>query len=176
MRKDGLWIGSGVTLTEIQQSGLIAAQTPALHKSTFTFGSRQIRNMATIGGNAANASPSADTIPPMIAHDGVALIRNRQGERRIPVQELASGPYKSMVGRNEMIIGFLLQPSAGKISDFQKIGRRKSLAVARMNMAFSVERDASWRHLLYPAGPWGVHADVQENAPGGSVPHGKTAG
>ena len=79
VREDGLFIGSGVTLTEIQQSSLIADSIPALHKSTFAFGSRQIRNMATIGGNAANASPSADTIPPMIAHDGVALIRSPAG-------------------------------------------------------------------------------------------------
>ncbi len=142
MGEDGLFIGSGVTLTEIQSSNLIAGHLPSLYKSTLTFGSRQIRNVATIGGNAANASPSADTIPPMIAHDGVALIRNRQGERRLPVEELASGPYRSTVGGDEIITGFFLQPSAGKICDFQKIGRRKSLAVARMNMAFAMDRDA----------------------------------
>ncbi len=143
MGKDGLFIGSGVTLTEIQHSSLIAEHTPALHKSTFTFGSRQIRNVATIGGNVANASPSADTIPPMMAHDGVALIRNLQGERRVSLEDMASGPYRSTLGRNEIITGFLLQSSAGKMSDFQKIGRRKCLAVARMNMAFTADRDAA---------------------------------
>ena len=141
--EEGLFIGSGVTLSEIQRSSLIAGNAPALHKSTFTFGSRQIRNVATIGGNAANASPSADTIPPMIAHDGVALIRSRQGGRTVSVEDLASGPYRSTLGRNEIITGFLLQPSAGKVSDFQKIGRRKSLAVARMSMAFTVDREAN---------------------------------
>ena len=139
--EEGLFIGSGVTLSEIQRSSLIVRHAPALHKSTFTFGSRQIRNVATIGGNAANASPSADTIPPMIVHDGVALIRNQHGERVVSVEHLASGPYRSALGRDEIITGFLLQPSAGKVSDFQKIGRRRSLAVARMSMAFTVDRE-----------------------------------
>ena len=141
--EEGLFIGSGVTLSEIQRSSLIAGNAPALHKSTFTFGSRQIRNVATIGGNAANASPSADTMPPMIVHDGVALISNQHGERVVSVEDLASGPYRSALGRDEIITGFLLQPSAGKVSDFQKIGRRKSLAVARMSMAFTVDREAN---------------------------------
>ena len=57
------------------------------------------------------------------------------------MEDLAFGPYRSAVGRNEIITGFILRPSAGKISDFRKIGRRKSLAVARMNMAFTVDRD-----------------------------------
>ena len=139
--EEGLFIGSGVTLSEIQRSSLIAGNAPALHKSTFTFGSRQIRNVATIGGNAANASPSADTMPPMIVHDGVALISNQHGERVVSVEDLASGPYRSALGRDEIITGFLLQPSAGKVSDFQKIGRRRSLAVARMSMAFTVDRE-----------------------------------
>lgn len=142
MVEEGLFIGAGVTLTEIQGSSLIPELVPALHTCTFTFGSRQIRNVATIGGNAAYASPSGDTIPPMIAHEGVALIRNRQGERKVSVEDLASGPYRSTVGPDEIIAGFILQPSKG-MSDFQKIGRRKSLSVSRMSMAFTAERDTN---------------------------------
>ena len=140
--EEGLYIASGVTLTEIQRSSLVPKYASALHKATLTFGSRQIRNVATIGGNVANASPSADTIPPMIVHDGVALIRNRQGTRTVSVEDLMSGPYRSTVGQDEIITGFLLQPTAENKSDFQKIGRRKSLSVSRMSMAFSVDRDA----------------------------------
>lgn len=136
-----LSIGAGVTLSDIHDSEVVGRHAPALRKASFNFASKQIRNMATIGGNVGNASPSADTVPPMIVHETVAVLRSINGERRLPIEDLFTGPYKSAVRPEEMIFCFLLKPAEGLYADFQKIGRRKALAIARMNMAVLGAKD-----------------------------------
>ncbi|MBW1861019.1 MAG: FAD binding domain-containing protein [Deltaproteobacteria bacterium] len=142
LNEEGLCVGAGVTLSEIYTSKTLARFAPALQKAAFHFGSKQIRNMATIGGNAGNASPSADTVPPLITHDARAVLGNISGERIIPIEELFIGPYRSAVRSDEVITRFILEPSEGMFTDFQKIVRRKALAISRISMAVMAERDA----------------------------------
>lgn len=139
---EGLSIGAGVTLSEIHDSEILERYAPSLQKASFTFASRQIRNMATIGGNVGNASPSADTVPPLIVHETMAVLRSINGERRVPIEEMSIGPYRSAVRPEEMITRFLLKPAEGRFNNFIKIARRKALAIARMNMAVLAGKDA----------------------------------
>lgn len=148
IHEDELWIGAGVTLSEIYSSETLGQFAPALQKAAFNFASRQIRNVATIGGNVVNASPSADTVPPLIIHEAKAIIINLNGERIVPVEELFAGPYKSAVRQDELITRFILKPLEGMFSDFQKIARRKVLAISRMSMAVLAERDEEGRITL----------------------------
>ncbi|HOP46869.1 MAG TPA: FAD binding domain-containing protein [Desulfobacteraceae bacterium] len=136
-----LSIGSGVTLSEIHDSKIVGRYAPALQKASFKFASKQIRNMATIGGNVGNASPSADTVPPMIVHETVAVLRHINGERRVSIEDLFVGPYRSAVRPEEIIVSFLLKTGENLYADFQKIARRKALAIARMNMALLAGKD-----------------------------------
>jgi CO/xanthine dehydrogenase FAD-binding subunit len=139
---EGLSIGAGATISEITRSETIRRLAPVLRKACLTFGSPQVRNTATIGGNIANASPSADTSPPLIVHEAVAVLAGPDGERRIPVDESAAGPYRSNVGPRELIVRFILKPAEGRFCEFLKIGRRKALAIARVSMAVLAEKDA----------------------------------
>jgi CO/xanthine dehydrogenase FAD-binding subunit len=139
---EGLSIGAGATISEIARSETIRRLAPVLRKACLTFGSPQVRNTATIGGNIANASPSADTSPPLIVHEAVAVLAGPDGERRIPVDESAAGPYRSNVGPRELIVRFILKPAEGRFCEFLKIGRRKALAIARVSMAVLAEKDA----------------------------------
>ncbi len=142
LNKEGVCVGAGVTLSEIYTSKTLTRFAPALQKAAFHFGSKQIRNMATIGGNAGNASPCADTVPPLITHDTRAVLGNKNGERIVPIEELAIGPYRSAVRSDEVITRFILKPSEGVFADFQKIVRRKAVATSRISMAVMAERDA----------------------------------
>ena len=139
---EGLSIGAGATISEIAQSELVDRFAPVLRKACLTFGSPQVRNTATIGGNIANGSPSADTFPPLIVHEAVAVVAGPRGERRIPVEKSAAGPYRSNLGPDEMIVRFTLKTAEGRYSEFLKIGRRKALAIARVNMAVLLEKDS----------------------------------
>jgi CO/xanthine dehydrogenase FAD-binding subunit len=132
-----LTIGAGVTITEIDQSETIGRYAPALQKAADRFAGRQVRNIATIGGNVAHCSPCGDTIPPLLIHDAVAVVVSPAGQRNVPIEEMAGGPYHCTLRPNELITHFILKPKPDDVefADFQKIGRRKELAISRMSMA-----------------------------------------
>jgi len=132
-----LFIGAGVTIAELLESETIAFSAPALRKAADKFASKQIRNVATIGGNVAHCSPCGDTIPPLLIHQAQAVVANPQGQRNLTIEEMASGPYHCSLHPNELITHFVLEPKpqAVDFADFQKIGRRQELAIARMSMA-----------------------------------------
>ena len=58
-------IGAAVTFTQIVENSLFDENLYGLKKACSTVGSPQIRNKGTIGGNIANGSPAADSIPPL---------------------------------------------------------------------------------------------------------------
>ena len=73
LENGALIIGAGVTITEIGQSEIIGRHAPALQVAAGKFAGRQVRNIATIGGNVAHCSPCGDTIPPLLIHDACAV-------------------------------------------------------------------------------------------------------
>ena len=140
---DGLEVGAAVTLSEIYKSTILETHAPALQKSAFNFASKQIRNVATIGGNVAHCSPCGDTLPALVIHEARAVLASPAGERQVTIEEIASGPYMCALPKDEIITRFILKPARVAFADFQKIGRRKELAVARMSMAYMANKDAA---------------------------------
>ena len=145
-----LTVGAAVTISEISSSKTIGRYAPALQKAADRFASRQVRNIATIGGNVAHCSPCGDTIPPLLIHDAVAVIANPQGQRFVTIEEIAGGPYHCTLQPDEIITHFVLKPKPADVqfSDFRKIGRRKELAIARMSMA-AMARQASDKSISF---------------------------
>lgn len=141
MEGGDLVVGATVTISDIYSSELLAEQAPALKKSGYNFASTQIRNVATIGGNVAHCSPCGDTIPPLVIHEAEVVFTGESGERRIPIEEVATGPYRCFLAPNEIITSFILKPRKVTHADFQKIGRRKDLAISRLSMATMVDKD-----------------------------------
>lgn len=140
-----LFIGAGVTLTEIYKSDILREYAPAMQKCSTNFASTQIRNVATIGGNVAHCSPCGDTVPPLVIHEAQAVIAGPSGEKRIPIEEVATGPYRCILQRDEIITSFILKPNKAGFADFQKIGRRKELAISRLSMAVMMDKDSENR-------------------------------
>ncbi|MFK5952361.1 MAG: FAD binding domain-containing protein [Desulfobacterium sp.] len=138
---EGLCIGSGVTLSEINTSHLVKMYAPALGKCTDTFASRQIRNIATIGGNVAHASPCGDTIPPLVIHEARAVVANQNGVKEISMDAIAAGAYQSTLASGDIIVKFILKPRKAGFADFQKIARRRALAISRMTMAVMADKN-----------------------------------
>jgi CO/xanthine dehydrogenase FAD-binding subunit len=137
VRENELTIGASVTINELNASDTIGRHAPALQKAADRFAGRQVRNIATIGGNVAHCSPCGDTIPPLLIHDAVAVVVSPAGQRNVPIEEMAGGPYHCTLRPDEIITHFILEPKPEEVefSDFQKIGRRKELAISRMSMA-----------------------------------------
>ena len=139
---EGLSVGAGATLSEIESSEVLKQHAPALRRCSRTFASRQVRNVATIGGNVAHCSPCGDTVPPLVIHEARAVLASKAGRREVAVEDIASGPYACALPPDEIIVRFMLKPAAGiTFADFQKIGRRQALAIARINAAAMARQD-----------------------------------
>jgi CO/xanthine dehydrogenase FAD-binding subunit len=135
-RNGTLSIGAGVTHSEISVSSLVRRYGKILSDATSEIGSPQIRNIGTIGGNLINASPAADTIPPLMVLQAMGKVVTKGGERQVPLLQLFKGPYKTNLKPHELLvqITFPKLPPDMKTS-FLRLARRDAMAIARMSIA-----------------------------------------
>lgn len=136
-----IFIGSMTRHAEVAQSPLVNQSFPALARASNLVGSPSIRNMATIGGNICNASPSADTAPPLLAYDARAIIVSRSDERATNIEDFFTGPSTNVLKGGEILKGFLLTPKPGWIANYEKLGLRKAMEIAIVNVCVAVEMD-----------------------------------
>ena len=135
-------IGAGAKLSQIVESGVINKHAGVLADAANLVGSIQVRNMATIGGNVANAAPSADTITPLLILNAQAVLAGPEGESRIPVKDLFKGPGLTVLSPFEIIKEFIV-PCVPKNTGtaYLKHSRRKAMDVATVGCAVRVEID-----------------------------------
>lgn len=141
--QDGtLEIGALTTVEELKQSEVIRDRFPALAQAADEFASIQIRHRATIGGNITNASPAGDLIPPLAAMNASLTVAGGEKEQTVPIGEFALGPGKTVLKRGEVLKSVVV-PVNGSRSSFVKLGLRRAMAIAVVNVAASGEADAS---------------------------------
>lgn len=131
-------IGSGICLEELKNE--TKEKIPALHKILCVFGSKQIRNLATIGGNLGSASPIGDTLPVLIAHEAVILVRNLQTTRKIPIGDFVKSYRKTSLQNIEIILEIIIPiPAKGTIINSYKVSKRKDLDISTVSACFSLK-------------------------------------
>ncbi len=129
-------VGSTLTYSELIDHPVIRQEFPALCAAMGCVGSLQIRNVGTLGGNIANSSPAADSIPPMMLRDAEIIIQKKGSSRIQKLEKLIVGAYSNTLEPNELITGIILTKiKKGYRESYQRIGRRKSLSIARINAA-----------------------------------------
>ncbi len=139
-----LSVGAAVTYTEIINSPLVLEYAPVLASAARAVGSVQIRNVGTLGGNVANGSPAADSVPPLVVHEALVDIRSATSQRTPRLEEVFTAPYLTNLTGAELITRFILKPlDAGYRSGFQRIARRRALSVARISAAALARMDSS---------------------------------
>jgi CO/xanthine dehydrogenase FAD-binding subunit len=139
--RDGMVsIGGAVTHSEIASSPLVKKYGKVLSDAAAEIGSPQIRNVGTIGGNIINASPAADTIPPLMVLDAVGKVVSKGGERAVPLIQLFKGPYETSLKPYEILVHVVFKKlSSGARTSFVRLARREAMAIARMSVAVLVE-------------------------------------
>ena len=137
-QKGEIFVGAMVTHAEVEQSPLLKRYFPALAKASGMVGSPSIRNMATIGGNICNASPSADTGPPLLAYNAKAIVWGPTGEKGVSIEDFFIGPSTNILKAGEILKGFLLRAEKGLIAGYSKLGRRKAMEIAIVNVCVSM--------------------------------------
>jgi len=135
-------IGPLVTHSRLINELIIKNNFPILVVAAQTIGSTQIRNRGTIGGNIVNASPAADLLPPLIALKAEVELTSKKGKRMLSLEEFLTGPYKTKLQAYELLTKIKIPlPGDNYYTDFQKIGRRKALSIARLSLALVAKID-----------------------------------
>ena len=133
---DNLIIGAGTALSEILDSALVKEKAPLLVETISHMASVAIRNVGTIGGNLANASPAADSATPLLALGASLKIVSKGGERTVPVGQFFTGPGKSVLGADEIIQEIWIPAQAeGTKWGYRKIGKRKAQSLSIVSVA-----------------------------------------
>jgi len=131
---DNIEIGAGTSIEGLKNNDLIKTHFNALYQSTLDFGSVQIRNRATIGGNICNASPAGDTLPALAAFNATVLLYHKNGERTLPLDEFIFSPGKTVLKDGEILQTVIL-PLTSSNSMFYKLGLREAMAISVINFA-----------------------------------------
>jgi len=127
---------------------LIAAPLPrcfdALKAAAREIGSVQIQNRGTVAGNLCNASPAADSVPPLLALDAEVELVSSAGTRRVPLSSFITGNRKTARRPGE-ILSYVLVPRAvdNAASVFLKLGARRYLVISIAMVAVVLEKDAA---------------------------------
>lgn len=137
--QSGLFVGCGATMVMVQSNDLVNEMFPILAEAASNIGSVQIRNMATIGGNSCNASPSADTVLPLIVYGAEAVIISKDVEKRCPLEKFFVGPGKTILKQGELLKGFFVpRPTKGTYAVFARGSRRVGMDLATVGVAIAI--------------------------------------
>jgi len=143
LRGEELYIGAAIPANRIVLDPLAGTHAQALIEACNLIAGPQVRNVATLGGNAAHALPAADGTIALTALDAQVEIVNLAGVWRVPFPSLFLGPGKSALKKGEeLIVGFYLpQTKKGQASCFKRIMRPQGVALPILNCAVWLERE-----------------------------------
>ena len=135
-----LFIGPSTTISDLMNSEIIRKEYNILFHAAEEFADPIVRNTATIGGNLADASPAADTAPPLLVLNAVLEIENLDGKRDIDLKDFFVGPRKTILKKDEMITGIRIKSqSINKNGCFIKLGLRQAMAISLASIAMVLE-------------------------------------
>ena len=96
-------IGALTLLSNLEYNKAIEKHFPALIEAASSIGSVQIRNRATLGGNICNASPAANSFPPLFIYGAKIRIVGKSTERIVPIEDFVLGPGKTCLSKVEFV-------------------------------------------------------------------------
>jgi carbon-monoxide dehydrogenase medium subunit len=132
----GVRIGAGVSARSLELSPALRDGFVALAESAGVVGSLQIRHLATLGGNIANAAPSADMAPPLLALDAECVIQGPRGQRRVPAAEFFQGVRRTVLAPHELLVEIVIPAQgAGSGGTYVRHTPRRELDIAVVGVA-----------------------------------------
>lgn len=154
-------IGARVVLFDLVRHERIRTTYPALVEAASIVGSIQIRNRATLVGNICNASPAADTVPPLMIYGASVVVAasgdgggGEAGQHRISLRDFFLGPGKTACSPSELVVAVHIPvPQEPFGSAFGRLTRRRGVDLATINMACSIDAEGLTTFVFGAAGP-----------------------
>ena len=131
-------------------SQLVATPLPrcfdALKSAAREIGGIQIQNRGTVAGNLCNASPAADSVPPLLALDAEVELVSEAGTRRLPLADFIVGNRKTLRRPDEILANVIVPRTLDDAaSAFLKLGARRYLVISIAMVAAVVKTDNAGR-------------------------------
>ena len=118
-------------MTDVIDNKQLREHFPALIEAALVVGSVQIRNRATLAGNLCNASPAADTAPPLLAYGAIVNLVSDRGSRQLPLDDFFTGPGRTVLAPGEIVESIDLPlPIEPTGSAFGRLTRRHGVDLA----------------------------------------------
>jgi carbon-monoxide dehydrogenase medium subunit len=139
-----LRIGALTTIAEIERSALVREEYPAILDAASQMAARQIRNMATTGGNIACGVPCADLPPILTAMNASLALWSPGGEREVRLETFHTGARETVLRSNEVLTAIRVpQPPARFGAAYARFAQRDGNAIAVFRAAAAAARAAA---------------------------------
>jgi carbon-monoxide dehydrogenase medium subunit len=129
-------LGTLVTHLRLATDPVIGERYPALAEASSTVGGWQTQEVGTVGGNVCNASPAADTAPPLLVSGAVFHLEGPSGRRAVGGEEFFVDRRTTARRPDELLVEIELPevpPRTGET--YVKLGRRSAMEVAIVGLA-----------------------------------------
>ena len=154
LKEGTLRIGALTTFSELIDSPVIKSKFPLLWEASLTVASTGVRNRATLAGNICSAVPSADSAPVLAVYGAEVLTRSLKGERRIAIGEWFTGPKKTALLSEEIVVAIEMKlPEKKHAGCYMKLSRYDGEDLAQGGIAVLAFSDNTYRLAVCALGP-----------------------
>jgi CO/xanthine dehydrogenase FAD-binding subunit len=137
-------IGAATSGAVLGEHKALRAAWPGVVEGANLIGSTQIQGRASLAGNLCNASPAADSVPPLIAAKATCVVVGSGGRREVPVESIATGPGRTSLKVDEFIVEFRLPKRLPRSSDaYLRFIPRNEMDIAVVGAGVNVTLDAT---------------------------------
>ena len=141
---DAFVIGAATPGVMLSAHAALEHALPGVVEGVDLIGSTQIQGRASIAGNLCNASPAADSVPPVIAARGTAVVAGPGGRREVPVENIVTGPGQTSLAKGEFVVEFKIpKPKPRQAGAYLRFIPRTEMDIAVVGCAVDVTLDAS---------------------------------
>jgi CO/xanthine dehydrogenase FAD-binding subunit len=170
----GDWVDIGplTPVGEVVRSDVLKKKSPLLPLAAIQLGSRQVRNMATVGGNLCNASPAGDLATALLCVDAELKIASPEGTRLEKLADFFKGPGKTSLKAGEVVTDILVPSMESDWTwSYQKLGARRAMEIGLVNVALGLRLEQGMcrgvRIALGSVAPTPIRARKAEERMGG---------
>jgi xanthine dehydrogenase small subunit len=142
IKESEILISGGALLADVEDA--TDRTLPMLAKMLRFFGSRQIKNRATVGGNLCNASPIGDLAPALLALDAEVVLRSAEGDRVLPLVQFFLGYRQTALRPGEVLamVKVPLPSHTARLNSY-KVSKRREMDISAVAAGIYVDVDTS---------------------------------
>ncbi|MHA1571730.1 MAG: FAD binding domain-containing protein [Alphaproteobacteria bacterium] len=163
----GLKLGAAMCAAALGENAAVKQAYPGLVEAAELIGSTQIQGRASVGGNLCNGSPAADSVPALAALAATCKIIGPAGAREVPVSQFVTGPGKTVLAADEILVALRIAPRPARSADayLRFIPRTEmDIAVVGVGVDLTLDKDGRCTHARVVLGAVGPSVIVANGA------------